>query len=198
MNSPDTNPLDHFQQLYLTNSDPWNVKESWYEQRKRALVLASLPRKQYENGYEPACGNGEMTLALARRCERLLAADGAEAAVSITRERLAQSGLASNVSVQQHRLPQDWPSCQEPGFDLILISELGYYLELDAMNSLAEGVKTCLAPGGTLLLCHALKPFGDRRLSTAQVHGVFHSQAGLQRIVHHKEVDFLLEVWTRV
>lgn len=33
----------HFSALYRGGDDPWQVRQRWYEQRKRALMLACLP-----------------------------------------------------------------------------------------------------------------------------------------------------------
>ena len=32
--------LAHFESLYAASEDPWQVRQSWYEQRKRNLLLA--------------------------------------------------------------------------------------------------------------------------------------------------------------
>jgi hypothetical protein len=39
----------HFQQLYEQADDPWQVRQRWYEQRKRSLLLASLPAPRYRH-----------------------------------------------------------------------------------------------------------------------------------------------------
>jgi hypothetical protein len=37
-------PISRFRELYADGRDPWDTG-SWYEQRKRAAVLALLPRR---------------------------------------------------------------------------------------------------------------------------------------------------------
>eukprot|EP01133_Synstelium_polycarpum_P020119 gene20119-24126_t len=89
----------------------------------RALLLASLPQRRYRHAYEPGCGNGELTVELARRCDRVLAADLSAEALRLARQRLLDAGCDANVSLAQHRLPQDWPRIA-PGaekFDLVVL-----------------------------------------------------------------------------
>jgi len=183
--------LHHFEQLYAASPDPWQVRDSWYEQRKRAIVLASLHKPRYRNVYEPGCGNGEMSAALAARCDRLLAVDGAASAVAAARARLA--GLPG-CTVAQANLPADWPQDQ---FDLIVISELAYYFEGAALQALAGAAARSLAPGGMLLLCHWRHDFDDRASSTDVAHATFGAAPGLLPSLRHLERDFLLEAWCR-
>ncbi|WP_295999473.1 SAM-dependent methyltransferase [Rugamonas sp.] len=183
----------HFQQLYRDDADPWQVRQRWYEQRKRALLLASLPQARYRNAYEPGCGNGALTAELAPRCERLLASDGAAEAVLLTRGQLAG---ARHVTVRQQQLPADWPPRGSGPFDLIVISELAYYLDGAALARLVDCCVADLAPGGTIVLCHWRRPFKDRVLAPARVHGGFDAQPALHRLLRHEEEDFLLDVWS--
>jgi hypothetical protein len=60
---------DYFAHLYADSDDPWRISTGWYEQRKRALLMASLPRERFAVGFEPGCSNGELTVLLASRCQ---------------------------------------------------------------------------------------------------------------------------------
>lgn len=191
----------HFQALYRRDDDPWSVRRRWYEQRKRALVMAALPQPRYRNAYEAGCGNGEMTAALAQRCDRLLAADMSSEALRLARLRLQEErgeggGLTlQRIELAEHCLPRDWPRRAEP-FDLIIVSELAYYLSGADLATLAGHCVASLAPGGTLLLCHWRPHFDDRLLSTDEAHAAFAAAPALHRLVRHEEDDFLLEVWS--
>jgi SAM-dependent methyltransferase len=184
---------DHFEALYAASPDPWNVRNAWYEQRKRAVVLAALPNQHYDYAFEPGCGNGEMTLALAPRCTRILACDGSASAIAAARERVpAREGVA----IEQRNLPQDWPAGAAI-FDLIVISELAYYLPPDAWSAMVACIVRSLAPGGVLMMCHARRDFDDRLASTDAVHGAIHALPEMTPAVHHLETDFLLDGWLR-
>lgn len=185
----------HFEALYAADDDPWQVRASWYEQRKRALLLASLHRQRYRHAFEPGCGNGELSAALAQRCERLLAVDGAASAVAAARRRLRH---LPGCRVEQASLPDDWPTAQQ--FDLIVISELAYYFDAPALRAMAASALASLAPGALLLLCHWRHDFDDRVSATDAVHAIFGAAAdgktSLAPALRHEEDDFLLQGWT--
>jgi SAM-dependent methyltransferase len=184
----------HFQQLYEQNDDPWQVRQRWYEQRKRAVLLASLPAPHFQHAFEPACGNGELTAALARRVDKITASDLSPAAVELTRSRTA--GLpAGRVTVDCQRIPQDWPKGAD--FDLIVISEMAYYLNDEEREQLLDRCIETLAPSGALVLCHWRRPFNDQLQSADAIHAAFDASPQLHRITRHEEADFLLDVWSR-
>jgi len=184
----------HFEALYAADEDPWAVRAAWYERRKRTVLLACLGRERYRSAFEPGCGNGEMSAALAARCERLLACDGAAAAVAAARRRLDAAGI-DTVRIEQRSLPAQLP--QGERFDLVVISELAYYFEAAVLEDMLARACAMLEEGGELVLCHYLHDFGDRVTRTAQAHALAGSMPGMARVVHHLDQDFLLEIWRR-
>ncbi|HYP69493.1 MAG TPA: class I SAM-dependent methyltransferase [Variovorax sp.] len=181
-----------FDQLYASAADPYGVRNRWYEMRKRAILLAALPRARYGNAFEPACGIGVLTRELALRCDHVLASDFSEYAVAATYE--ATRNLP-NVQVMQQKVPDQW---QRPpgGFDLIVLSELGYFLNARDMAEVAHHCAQTLSPDGTLLACHWTPAFDERRLTTQTVHGML-DVLGLRRVAHYDDADFRLAVWER-
>lgn len=179
----------YFEALYTASGDPYAVRTRWYEQRKRALLLAALPQPRYTRAYEPGCGTGELTAALAQRCDAVLASDFSEGALAAARERTAGQ---RNVRIERHALPGDWPLGRP--FDLIVLSELGYFLDADAMREVARRCSETLSAGGTLVACDWRPDFAERALSTGQVHAAL-AGLGLKRLVCHEEDDFLLQLW---
>lgn len=182
--------LPYFESLYDGNEDPYGLRTRWYEERKRNVLLAALPHRRYTTAYEPGCGAGELTVALASRCDTVLAADFNARAAASARKRTA--GLP-NVRIASHQLPEDWPRGEAP-FDLIVVSELGYFLDAPAMETLAELCAASLTPEGVLVACNWRPDFAERALPTDAVHGAF-AHTGLARMVRHVEDDFLLELW---
>lgn len=182
----------YFESLYGEAEDPYGLRTRWYEQRKRDVLLAALPHRRYAKAYEPGCGAGELTVALAARCDDVLASDFSPRAVQTAKNRTAD---LANVRVVSHVLPQDWPQGDAP-FDLIVVSEVGYFLDAPAMRTLADLCAASLGVDGVLVACNWRPAFAERALSTDAVHGAFAS-TGLARTVHHAEDDFLLEVWGR-
>jgi hypothetical protein len=185
-------PGEYFDQLYAADQDPWRFATRWYERRKYALTLAALPRSRYRAGFEPGCSIGVLSAGLAERCETLLASDVAEAAVRAARERLAGR---DGVRVERRRIPDEWPAGQ---FDLVVLSEVGYYLDLGSLDRLAGAAADGLEPGGDLVLVHWRHPVADYPLDGDTVHAAFAGRPELERTAAHLEADFRLEVYARV
>ncbi len=137
---------DIFDQLYARDPDPWRFETSPYEQAKYADTLAQLGDRRFASGLELGCSIGVLSRRLAERCDRLLCLDLAEAALE--RARLRLSGL-DHVSVRRATLPADWP---EGRFDLVLISEMLYFLSPDDIARLARRCVAAARPGCLVLL----------------------------------------------
>lgn len=180
-----------FDRLYRSNPDPWNYLSSWYERRKRAVTLASLPAERYGKALELGCSIGVLTAELAVRCDRLTAVDASSVALDQARRRLADVG---NVELVHAQLPAGWPSSAESGLDLVAISEIGYFLTGPELRELLRKVQESMNPGGHLLLCHWLHPIEGWELDGEQVHAVAKETTGWDMAAHHRERDFLLEV----
>ncbi len=180
-----------FDAMYAVSDDPWGFTDRWYERRKRALTVAALPHERYERALEIGCSNGELAAALAPRCGRLVATDAAARAVQLATERLAEF---ANVRVEAASVPADWPTGT---FDLIVLSETGFYLSTDAMTSLVERVQGSLAPGGVFLACHWRPHVAGLELSGDRVHELIRDGLDAVLLVSHVEEDFLLEVYQR-
>jgi SAM-dependent methyltransferase len=182
---------DYFDQLYATSADPWGFRTRWYEARKYAISVALLPAERYGGAFEPGCSIGVLTEQLAPRCDRLLACDGSAAAV---RQTAARTARCPTVRVQRRVIPADWPAGE---FDLIVFSEFLYYFAGDDLARVLDlGVAT-LRPGGTLLAVHWRYPVADYPRTGDEVHQALAGQAGLARLVEHREPDFLAEVYIR-
>lgn len=177
----------YFDELYAGSDDPWGLRDRFYEQRKRDLVCAVLPRGRFRQAFEPGCATGLLTARLAQRCDGVLACDVADRAVALARERLAAN---ANVRVESRRVPDDWPAGP---FDLIVLSEVGYYCP--DLGALSGRIRAELAPDGVVVACHWRHDAPDHPRSAAEVHDAV--GAGLSKIVSHIEEDFLLDVWTR-
>ena len=112
-----------FEAMYAADPDPWSVRTSWYERRKLAVLLAALPHERYRRAWEPGCGIGVGTAALAERIDHLVASDGSPRAVAATRD--ATAGL-SHVRVVDSVLPE---VPLDGLVDLVVAAEFLYYLD---------------------------------------------------------------------
>lgn len=180
----------HFDALFRDNDDPWRFKTRWFEARKRALTLACLPARRYANGYEPGCANGELSAELAQRCDRLLVSDVSQRAVELAQARLA---AWPHARVVQAHVPHDWP---KESFDLIVVSELGYFLDAPGVDALADHARASLRPGGTVLACHWRRPIKGCAFDGEAVHGRLAHRLGFEVLTEVREADFILHVWS--
>ncbi len=137
---------EHFDRLYASDPDPWKFATSEYERDKYAATLAALPRPRFARAFEVGCSIGVLTRQLAARCNAILAVDVADAALGGAAARCRDQ---SHVQFARMVVPQDWP----PGaFDLILFSEVLYYLD-DADRAAAARLSLqSLSPGGAMVL----------------------------------------------
>jgi len=190
----------YFAERWAGDDDPWRIAERWYERRKRDLLMAALPRERFPRALEVGCAAGHLTWRLALRCDALLAVDVDPRAVELTRaqvERPAGRHLgqqpAGTVVVEQRWLPQDWPAGD---LDLVVLSEVGYYLGADDLAELVGLVVESLDDDGVVLACHWRHEAPGYPGDAAGVHAAI-AAAGLSQVVHHEEPDLLLDVWTR-
>jgi SAM-dependent methyltransferase len=177
--------------LYAESGDPWEFETSWYERRKYALTLAALPRERYARAYEPGCSIGVLTRLLAERCDSLLASDFIPQAVESAAARLAD---LSHVRVEQRATPDEWP---EGRFDLIVLSELMYFLQPPAVVELAERTRASLDEGGVVIAVNWRGPIDEWALPAEQTHGILRDVGGLRSTARYVETSFMLEVFER-
>jgi hypothetical protein len=177
-----------FDAVHTRNADPWQYATSWYEQRKRALTLAALPDRRYAAGLEIGCSIGTLSVELARRCDTFLAVDASSAALAHAAGRLEHLPAART---RHLTVPQDWP---EGAFDLIVVSEVGYYLSPEELAALYERIEATLLPGGTLALCHWRHPIEGWELDGDTVHAAARRQLRWADAGLYRERDFVLEI----
>jgi len=183
-----TLPPDYFEAMYAERDDPWGFRTRWYETRKRRLTMAALPDSHYRSVFEPGCSIGLLTTELAARSEQVVAMDVSDRAL-----RQARQIVPANVQLRRGAVPADWPSS---GFELIVLSEVGYYLDPTDCQTLAE---LAVESSRDLIAIHWRHPVADYPLTGDQVHSVIEACAhhhGLARVVNHVERDLRLDVWS--
>jgi SAM-dependent methyltransferase len=183
-------PVERFATLYAGGNDPWR-SDSWYERRKRAVVLASLPREHYGTAFEPGCGTGELTVELGSRCLRVFASDPVPAAVE--RAELATRHLAA-VEVTCDALPAAVPGVP---VDLAVFSEVLYYLDATALAGTLDRTLDAVAPGGDVVVVHWRGWPAEAPRDAAATHRVLRERDELDVLVEHVDEEFLLLVLRR-
>jgi SAM-dependent methyltransferase len=181
----------HFDTLYRDSGDPWHLASAWYERRKYAITVAALPRERYRSGLEPGCSIGELTRMLAARCDRLLAFDFADAAVCTARASL--SGWP-NVCVERLSLPAELP---DGSYDLIVVSEILYYLSAADLTNTVDGLVARLDADGDLVAVHHRAIDRCYGYDGFNVHESLAERPELKEISRFDDVDFALRVFRK-
>jgi len=140
----------YFETLYARLPDPWQFRTSAYERRKYGATLDILPRARYGRALEVGCSIGVFTRLLAERCDGLLALDTSSRALAEAERDNADLG---HVEFRLATLPREFPGGQ---YDLIVLSEVLYYLCARDLAALADHCLGALSPGGHIVLCHWL------------------------------------------
>lgn len=185
---------EYFEKIYAANDDPWNFQTSEYEAAKYEATLAALPRKKYKNAFEIGCSIGVLTERLAEKCETLLAVDVSEKAFAQAKERCRN---LSNVHFQLMQIPEEFP---DEKFDLIIISEVGYYLSPPDWEKTMTKIFAQLFEKGKVALVH-WTPFVDDYPQTGdEIHDSFAEFAeNKMRKLSEKTADkYRLDVWEKL
>lgn len=141
-------PPGYFDALYEASPDPWAFETSAYERAKYAATLDALPARRYGRALEVGCSIGVLTRRLAARCDALVAMDPARRALERARARCRDQ---HHVQFVEGQAPGDWP----PGrFDLVMLSEVVYYLDRHDVTRLAARVAASMERGGHVELVH--------------------------------------------
>ena len=181
-------PDDYFDRMYLGSTDPWQLSERWYEQRKFAITVALLPHARYRHAFEPGCSVGVLTELLAGRCDHVTATDVAPAALDAARERLTGDG----VTLLRRSLDEPWPATD---FDLIVLSEVGYYLQASTLRAILDREVGRLTRPATIVAAHWRHPVEDYPMTGDQTNAVVAATPGLHRIGGYLDEDVAIEVF---
>mgnify|MGYP001602211531 CR=1 FL=1 len=153
-----------FERMFARGADPFRYGALEFESRRFKLMARALEGRGYARALEVGCAEGSFTKHLAPLCESLLAMDISETAVDRAQSAL---GAGSRVSFVRANL-RDWEPAAGERYDLVVISEVLYYLgeRNDLLKAFAGSpddhvrpvlgkVARSLAPGGRVLLAHS-------------------------------------------
>jgi SAM-dependent methyltransferase len=185
-------PDEYFDAMYAGSPDPWQLADRWYERRKYAITMAMLPLPRYRHAYEPGCSVGVLTEQLAARCDHVTATDIAEAALAATAERLECAGCAARVTLERGSLDAAWPTTD---FDLIVLSEVAYYLDAASLRAVLDRECPLLATGATVIAAHWRHPVQDYPLTGDEANFIVRDTVGLQTLAHYSDDDVVIDVF---
>ncbi|WP_099023887.1 SAM-dependent methyltransferase [Mycolicibacterium palauense] len=186
-------PDDYFDKMYRAEEDPWRLASRWYERRKYAISVALLPRARYRHAFEPGCSIGMLTQRLAEVCDRVSAVDVAEPALAAARRRLADAGCADRVTLGRGSLDQGWP---DGPFDLLVLSEVAYYLDGRLLAAVLRREIPRLAPDATVLAAHWRHRVPEYPLSGDAANAIIAATPGLTSTGSYLDEDVAIEVFS--
>ena len=183
----------YFSEIYASDADPWRFTESEYEHAKYDSTVAALSERYYERGLEVGCSIGVLTERLAKFVRALTAIDITEQPLRWARDRNRE---AKNITFLKASFPAQTP----PGpFDLIVLSEVLYYLDRTDLAHARSVILDRLTPGGDVILVHWLGKT-DYPLSGDEAAEGFIALAGpaLTTIQRFRREHYRLDVLRRV
>lgn len=184
---------EYFDDVYGANADPWNFETSVYEKEKYSATINALPKEIYQNAFEPGCSLGFLSELLAPRTKKLLVTDASEAPLVQARKRLQPF---SHVTVEKMAIPADFvrDSC-----DLIVLSEVAYYLNDDDLTILRKKTVEHLIIGGQLLLVHWTPLVHDYPQTGDGVHEFFLQlkNKSLHHLLHQRQETYRLDLFEK-
>lgn len=181
-----------FDQLYAQIHDPFGAEltKYRYQQRKYTSLLSMLPRRPYRNVLDIGCGLGAFTRKLAPFAEHVLGTD--ISAEAIAQARKLSVGFANVTYCQRDMLDS---SQQESAFDLIIVADILYYIDLqtpNGMKAIARAISSKLAPGALVLLVnHYFFGIDKASRGTREIHDAFRWAPTLDCVAEFRRAFFL-------
>ncbi len=166
-NSKNSLAQDYFDTLYSNNEDPWNFKNSTYEERKYQKINTFLENRKYDLGLELGCSIGVHTSFLAAHCKKLLAVDISEDAVATAK---VINRKLQNVEFQEMNILHEFP---EEKFQFISMCEMGYYFSEDDLLFIFQKIVNALEKKGSFLMVHWTSYVREYPLTGKLVHQLF-------------------------
>jgi cyclopropane fatty-acyl-phospholipid synthase-like methyltransferase len=168
-----------FEAKYQTKTDPWDFSTSAYERQRYDAIIRAIAHQRYGRAFEPGCSIGLLTERLAAYCDEVYAIDFSPSASAQARARCAH---LPQVKVYCAALPDGTPA---KIFDLLLLSEIGYYFTPQDWQRISTALIDSLPQGAIVLAAHWLGHSQDHRISGDAVHEILLSHPKVR--VDHRE-----------
>lgn len=169
--------LDDFESRYRTDPDPWGYDSSPYERAKYLATLSACGPGPFASALELGASIGAFTALLAPRCTALITLDAAPTAVDLARRRLAGDPALAHVDARTAIIPAEIP---HGPFDLVVASEILYYLDSAELRATLDRLRQVITPGGRLVAVHWRPTGPERPLTAADVHAALRTAGWFQ------------------
>jgi predicted nicotinamide N-methyase len=177
-----------FEARYRSDPDPWGYLSSEYERAKYAATLSACGPGPFASALELGGSIGVFSAQLAPRAKSLTTIDGAATAVADARRRLEPFPHARALL---GTVPDDLPNGP---FDLVVASEVLYYLSLGDLERTLARLRCAMAPGARLVAVHWRPTGPERPLDALAVHDLLRGQEWLTPVRRADTDDYLLDV----
>ena len=177
------------EQISQADADRWSYDSSPYP-----TVVATLEGcgpGPFVSALELGGAIGVFTELLAPRCERLTRIDVAATAAAMARRRLAEF---PGVDVVRGSIPDAIPDRE---YDLVVASEILYYLPAEDFERTLAVIRARLMPGGRLVAVHWRIDESERPLMAGEVHARLRDDPWLESLHAEQAADHLLDVLER-
>ncbi len=181
-------PDGFFHDMYAAAPDPWQLADRWYEQRKYSITMAMLPDERYRHAFEPGCSVGVLTAKLVERCDHVTACDVVQAALDATRTRI---GAHAGLTLRLASLDAEWPAGD---VDLVVLSELAYYLHADTLRRVLDRECARLARGATVVAAHWRHPVEEYPITGDEANALIRATADLHPVARYTDDDVVIDV----
>lgn len=167
-------------------TDPWRLDESEYEKRRLAITLACLGRSYYPSVLEIGCATGQLSALLRERAHDVVGLDASEKALAVARAR------TEAVQWLLGAAPSEIPKAD---FDLIVLSEVGYFLDGPELLTTLRTVRRQLRPHGEILIANWSAPTENIPLDGPTVHDQAAAIFDLPLRARYQDADLTIQVW---
>lgn len=157
----------------FASEDPFFFDSNPREALKYERTLALCGAGPFARALEIGCAEGAFTERLAPRCRKLDALDISAVAVQRAADRTRS---LPGVSCERRTLPVEF---EKEAFDLIVASDVLYYLSVSDLEAALSAFERALAPGGGLVFVHYAPPMGAM-LDGDEVHDALESLLTLE------------------
>lgn len=184
---------EYFRDVYDASEDPWNFETSEYEAAKYAATIAALPKEHYDNVLEIGCSIGVLTKLLAQKSKSLLATDISDKALDLAADRCRD---LNNVAFKKLNFQKELP---DDHYDLIMISEVAYYLSPNDWEIVTGKLYELLNSKGNIVLVHWLPEVHDYPQTGDEVHQSFEKSMNdkMINVFTHRAESYRIDVWEK-
>ena len=180
-----------FEARYRDEGDPWGYETSSYERAKYDATLAACGDGRFLRALELGASIGVLSARLASRCVQLQTIDAAPTAVAAARRRLAR---VPGVEVKLGAIPDDLPAGP---WDLVLASEILYYLAPAALQGTLDAIAAGTRTGARIVAVHWDTPGPERPFTAAEVHARLLAMSWARPLAQASTDDYRLDVLER-